>query len=101
MSNIESSVHNILNEIGVPLHIPGGPYLREAICIAVDNPGDMDAIDEVLYLQIAKIFQTKPPRVDRQIRYAIEFACNRGYLETLQHFFGPTVIDSKSNALGK
>lgn len=96
MPNIESSVQNILNEIGVPLHVPGGPYLREAICIAVDNPGVMDAIDEMLYPQVAKIFQTKPPRVDRQIRYAIEIACDRGDLDTLQKFFGPTVTDSKS-----
>lgn len=96
MSNIESSVQNILNEIGVPSHIPGGPYLREAICIAVNNLGVMDAIDEMLYPQVSKIFQTKPLRVDRQIRYAIEIACDRGDLETLQKFFGPTVTDSKS-----
>lgn len=96
MLNIERSVQNILNEIGVPLHVPGGPYLREAICIAVDNPDIIDAIDEMLYPQVAKIFHTNPPRVGRQIQYAIEIACDRGNLEALQHFFGSAVTDSKS-----
>ena len=96
MVNIESNVQDILNEIGVPLHVPGGPYLREAICIVLNNPDVIDAIDEKLYPQVAKVFQTNPPRVGRQIQFAIEIACDRGNLETLQQFFGTTVTDSKS-----
>lgn len=96
MLNIEDSVQDILNEIGVPLHVPGGPYLREAICIVVNNPDVIDAIDEKLYPQVAKVFQTNPPRIGRQIQHAIEIACDRGDLEILQRFFGTTVTGAKS-----
>lgn len=95
MRNIESSVQDILDEIGVPRHIPGGPYLREAICIAVDNPDIIDAIDEMLYPQVAKNFRTTPRRVGLGIQHAIEIACDRGNLEALQCFFGSAVTDSK------
>ena len=89
--SIESMVTGIIHEIGVPAHIKGYQYLREAIIIAV---GDMDvitAITKVLYPQVAKTFQTTPSRVERAIRHAIEVAWDRGDLDTLQRFFGYTV----------
>jgi len=95
--NIEAMVTSIIHEIGVPAHIKGYQYLREAIIIAVDDMDVINAITKVLYPQVAKAFQTTPSRVERAIRHAIEVAWDRGDLDTLQRFFGYTV----SNAKGK
>ena len=93
--NIEAMVTNIIHEIGVPAHIKGYQYLREAIMIAVDDMEVINAITKVLYPQVAKTFSTTPSRVERAIRHAIEVAWDRGDLETLQRFFGYTVSNSK------
>ena len=85
-ANIESMVTSIIHEIGVPAHIKGYQYLREAILIAVN---DMDVINAI------KTFATTPSRVERAIRHAIEVAWDRGDLETLQRFFGYTVSNTK------
>ena len=94
-NSIESMVTSIIHEIGVPAHIKGYQYLREAIMIAVDDMDVINAITKVLYPQVAKTFQTTPSRVERAIRHAIEVAWDRGDLETLQRFFGYTVNSSK------
>ena len=94
-SNIESMVTNIIHEIGVPAHIKGYQYLREAIIIAVGDMDVINAITKVLYPQVAKTFQTTPSRVERAIRHAIEVAWDRGDLDTLQRFFGYTVSNTK------
>ena len=94
---LERRVTSIIHEIGVPAHIKGYQYLREAIVYTV---GDMDAINavtKVLYPEVAKKFGTTASRVERAIRHAIEVAWDRGDLETLQKYFGYTV----SNAKGK
>ena len=96
-TNIETMVTNIIHEIGVPAHIKGYQYLREAIIIAVNDMDVINAITKVLYPQVAKTFQTTPSRVERAIRHAIEVAWDRGDLETLQKYFGYTV----SNVKGK
>ncbi len=88
-TNLETQVTAIIHEVGVPAHIKGYQYLREAIMIAVD---DMDVINAV-----TKRFGTTASRVERAIRHAIEVAWDRGDLETLQKYFGYTV----SNAKGK
>ena len=92
---IESMVTNIIHEIGVPAHIKGYQYLREAIIIAVNDMDVINAITKVLYPQVAKTFQTTPSRVERAIRHAIEVAWDRGDLDTLQRFFGYTVSNTK------
>ena len=93
--SLESAVTDIIHEIGVPAHIKGYQYLREAILITI---GDMDAINavtKVLYPAVAKKFSSTPSRVERAIRHAIEVAWDRGDLETLQKYFGYTVSISK------
>ena len=92
---IEAMVTNIIHEIGVPAHIKGYQYLREAIIIATQDMDVINAITKVLYPQVAKTFQTTPSRVERAIRHAIEVAWDRGDLDTLQRFFGYTVSNTK------
>ena len=87
----------VIHEIGVPAHIKGYQYLREAILIAVEDMEVINAVTKVLYPEVAKRFATTPSRVERAIRHAIEVAWDRGDLETLQKYFGYTV----SNAKGK
>ena len=94
-ANIETMVTGIIHEIGVPAHIKGYQYLREAIIIAVNDMDVINAITKVLYPQVAKTFQTTPSRVERAIRHAIEVAWDRGDLDTLQRFFGYTVSNTK------
>ena len=93
--SIEAMVTSIIHEIGVPAHIKGYQYLREAIIIAVEDMDVINAITKVLYPQVAKTFQTTPSRVERAIRHAIEVAWDRGDLDTLQRFFGYTVSNTK------
>jgi len=94
-NSIESMVTGIIHEIGVPAHIKGYQYLREAIIIAVNDMDVINAITKVLYPQVAKTFSTTPSRVERAIRHAIEVAWDRGDLDTLQRFFGYTVSNTK------
>ena len=94
-AGIEAMVTGIIHEIGVPAHIKGYQYLREAIIIAVNDMDVINAITKVLYPQVAKTFQTTPSRVERAIRHAIEVAWDRGDLDTLQRFFGYTVNSAK------
>ena len=94
-TSIETLVTGIIHEIGVPAHIKGYQYLREAIIIAVEDMDVINAITKVLYPQVAKSFGTTPSRVERAIRHAIEVAWDRGDLDTLQRFFGYTVSNTK------
>ncbi|MDD5937521.1 MAG: sporulation transcription factor Spo0A [Clostridiales bacterium] len=95
--SLESTVTAIIHEIGVPAHIKGYQYLREAIMIAVEDMDVINAVTKVLYPEVARRFGTTASRVERAIRHAIEVAWDRGDLETLQKYFGYTV----SNAKGK
>ena len=95
--DLERQVTAIIHEIGVPAHIKGYQYLREAIGLAVDDMEIINAVTKVLYPAVAKKFNTTSSRVERAIRHAIEVAWDRGDLETLQKYFGYTV----SNAKGK
>ena len=94
---LKNMVTSVIHEIGVPAHIKGYQYLREAIIIAVNDMEVINAVTKVLYPEVAKRFGTTPSRVERAIRHAIEVAWDRGDLETLQKYFGYTV----SNAKGK
>lgn len=93
--NLETMVTNIIHEIGVPAHIKGYLYLREAIMLAVKDMDVINAVTKVLYPTIAKTFNTTASRVERAIRHAIEVAWDRGDIETLQKFFGYTVSNTK------
>ena len=90
---LEGMVTAIIHEIGVPAHIKGYQYLREAILLAVDDMDVINAVTKVLYP--ARRFSTTPSRVERAIRHAIEVAWDRGDLETLQKYFGYTVNSAK------
>ena len=93
--DLKSRVTEILHEIGVPAHIRGYQYLREAILIVVANMDEINAITKSLYPQVAKTFGTTPSRVERAIRHAIEVAWDRGDIEILQKWFGWTVSNTK------
>ena len=94
-SDLEETVTEIIHEIGVPAHIKGYQYLREAIILTVQDMEIINAVTKVLYPAVAKKFGTTPSRVERAIRHAIEVAWDRGDLETLQKFFGYTVSNIK------
>ena len=94
---LEELVTSIIHEVGVPAHIKGYQYVREAIMITVENMDVINSVTKILYPEVAKRYHTTPSRVERAIRHAIEVAWDRGDLETLQKFFGYTV----SNAKGK
>ena len=94
-SNLESTVTEIIHEIGVPAHIKGYQYLREAIIITINDMDVINAVTKVLYPTVAKKYATTPSRVERAIRHAIEVAWDRGDLDTLQRFFGYTVSNIK------
>lgn len=93
--DLEQDVTDMIHEIGVPAHIKGYQYLREAIVIAVDDMEVINAVTKILYPEVAKRFGTTASRVERAIRHAIEVAWDRGDLETLQKYFGYTVSNSK------
>ncbi|MCC8357137.1 MAG: sporulation transcription factor Spo0A [Oscillospiraceae bacterium] len=93
--SLESVVTEIIHEIGVPAHIKGYQYLREAIILTVNDMDSINAVTKVLYPAVAKKFGTTPSRVERAIRHAIEVAWDRGDIETLQKFFGYTVSNIK------
>lgn len=93
--NLESVVTEIIHEIGVPAHIKGYQYLREAIILTINDMDVINAVTKVLYPAVAKKFCTTPSRVERAIRHAIEVAWDRGDIETLQKFFGYTVSNIK------
>ena len=92
---LEETVTSIIHEIGVPAHIKGYTYLREAIMLTAENPEIINSVTKVLYPEVASRFHTTPSRVERAIRHAIEVAWDRGDLEILQKFFGYTVSNTK------
>lgn len=93
--DLEKDVTDMIHEIGVPAHIKGYQYLREAIMMSVKEPDMLGSITKVLYPTIAKKYQTTPSRVERAIRHAIEVAWNRGRMETLDNLFGYTINTGK------
>ena len=93
--DLEKDVTDMIHEIGVPAHIKGYQYLREAIMMAVEDTEMLNSITKILYPTIAKKFQTTPSRVERAIRHAIEVAWSRGRMETLDALFGYTINTGK------
>ena len=93
--NLEALVTNIIHEVGVPAHIKGYQYLREAIIMVVNNINMINQITKELYPEIAFKFNTTPSRVERAIRHAIEVAWGRGDQKVVESIFGYTVSAQK------
>ena len=93
--NLEALVTNVIHEVGVPAHIKGYQYLREAIMMVVNNIDIINQITKQLYPDIARKFKTTPSRVERAIRHAIEVAWTRGQTETVDNIFGYTISAAK------
>lgn len=94
--SLEANITHIIHEIGVPPHIKGYRYLREAITMAYANIEIMGFVTKDLYPGIAKKFKTTPSRVERAIRHAIEVAWTRGNIDSISQLFGYTINISKS-----
>jgi len=93
--DLESEITSIIHEIGVPAHIKGYMYLREAISMVVNDVELLSAVTKELYPSIAKKYNTTASRVERAIRHAIEVAWSRGQVETINKIFGYTIHNGK------
>ena len=93
--DLETRVTNILHEIGVPAHIRGYDYMREAIIMAIGDIDVLNYITKELYPSIAKKCNTTPSRVERAIRHAIEVAWSRGRIDAIDNLFGYTINNHK------
>lgn len=93
--SLENRVTDMIHEIGIPAHIKGYHYLRDAILMAIEDMDVLNAITKILYPTVAKRHQTTSSRVERAIRHAIEVAWSRGKLDTLEELFGYTVSNGK------
>lgn len=93
--DLEVVITDIIHQIGVPAHIKGYHYLREAILLSVEDKEMLESVTKVLYPTVAKKFNTTASRVERAIRHAIEIAWDRGDLDTINSFFGYTVNTCK------
>ncbi len=94
-NNLESVITDIIHDIGVPAHIKGYSYLREAIGLCIKDDEFINSITKLLYPTVAKNFSTTSSRVERAIRHAIEVAWNRGREEVLTDIFGYTIDTNK------
>lgn len=93
--SVESLVTKIMHEVGVPAHIKGYQYIREAIILAIDDIEAVNSITKILYPTLAKKFKTTPSRVERAIRHAIEVAWTRGEMDINNQMFGNTISATK------
>lgn len=91
---LEEKITNIFITVGIPAHIKGYQFLREAIKMAIDNPEIINSITKKLYPSIAEKFETSPSKVERAIRHAIEVAWNRGKIENINTLFGVKVYSN-------
>ena len=94
-NSLEADITNIIREIGIPAHIKGYQYIREAIMMTVNDINLLNYITKLLYPTIAKKYKTTSSSVERAIRHAIEVAWNRGRIDVLEDLFGYTVSAGK------
>ncbi|HHV39019.1 MAG TPA: sporulation transcription factor Spo0A [Tepidimicrobium sp.] len=94
-TSLEARITNVIHEIGVPAHIKGYQYLREAIIMVIQDMELLGAVTKELYPNIADVYNTTPSRVERAIRHAIEVAWTRGKIDTINKIFGYTVNTDK------
>lgn len=95
VKDLEVVVSQIMHQIGVPAHIRGYQYLREAIILSVNNSEMISSVTKILYPTVAKTFKTTPSRVERAIRHAIEVAWDRGDVDVLSSYFGYTIQNER------
>ena len=93
--HLETDITKMLHELGIPAHIKGYQYLRDAIAMSVEDQEMMSSVTKILYPAIAKRNQTTASRVERAIRHAIEVAWGRGKMETIDEVFGYTISTGK------
>ena len=93
--NLEEVITSMIHDVGVPAHIKGYQYLREAILMSVLDMDMLNSVTKLLYPEVAKKYQTTPSRVERAIRHAIEVAWSRGRVETIEEMFGYTISVGK------
>ena len=89
------TISEIMHQIGVPAHIKGYQYLREAILLSVGDDEMINSVTKYLYPTVAKKFGTTPSRVERAIRHAIEVAWDRGDVDVLSSYFGYTIQNQR------
>ena len=94
-SDLEIVISDIMKQIGVPAHIKGYQYLREAIILSINDPELMHSVTKVLYPTVAKMYSTTSSRVERAIRHAIEVAWDRGDVDVLGSYFGYTIQSAR------
>ena len=92
---LELMITDIIHEIGVPAHIKGYHYLREAIILSIKNSDIVNSVTKLLYPTVAKTYGTTASRVERAIRHAIEVAWDRGDLDVLNSYFGYTIQNDR------
>lgn len=95
-SNLQISITKILHELGIPSHIKGYQYIREAIGVLYDRPETIGGITKELYPELADKFDTTVSRVERAIRHAIEVSWNRGNWDLMEEIFGHSVDIDKA-----
>lgn len=88
-------ITEILHQIGVPAHIKGYRYVREAIKLTVENPEMLNSVTKILYPTVAKSFKSTSSRVERAIRHGIETAWDRGDIDVLNSYFGYTIQNDR------
>ena len=94
-NDVQREISFLVRNLGVPAHIKGYQYLRDAIILSVNDMEMLNSITKILYPTIAKRHQTTPSRVERAIRHAIEVAWSRGKMDTIDQLFGYTVSNGK------
>lgn len=95
-SNIQVSISKMLHNLGIPSHIKGYQFLRDAVCMVFDNPDMIGGITKELYPEIASKYDTTVSRVERAIRHAVEVSWNRGDLKLMETIFGHSVDIDKA-----
>ena len=93
--SVDVEVTNIIREIGIPAHIKGYQYLRDAIIMIISEIELLGAVTKILYPRIAEKYTTTPSRVERAIRHAIEVAWSRGNIDMINRLFGYTIKQEK------
>lgn len=92
--SLDERLSNIFISVGIPAHIKGYQFLRDAIKMTVDEPNMINSITKMLYPAVAKLYETSPSKVERAIRHAIEVAWSRGKIENINSVFGIKVYNA-------
>ena len=93
--DLETNITMHIQQLGVPAHIKGYQYIRDAITMVIEDMDAINSITKILYPTVAKHYNTTPSRVERAIRHAIEVAWDRGNPDVLNDLFGYTILSSK------